>query len=155
MYWMFGGAALFFLSCRRKKYTLYEVKQEVFCGSGKRVLLYLIVISAALKMLTVSVFAEKKAEEYFDEEVVINSEVSEDIFQDGKREQENLNVILYDSRGHKLLIKKDAVWKVSEDIILSIPMDELEKTEGKVTVLYEDKNGGNIKKYEVNCCRKW
>lgn len=122
--------AVFGLLCRRRYFILYEVKKEVFCGSGKRVLLYMLILWGVLRIMTVSVFAEERAE------------------------LQELQVTLYDWQGRKLLLKDGIVWKASEDILLSIPLEELEKTEGKIMVLYKEKDGEIVKQYEFSCCRK-
>lgn len=121
---------VFLFLCTRRRFCVYEVKKEIFCGSGKRVLLYLILFFGVLQIMTVSVFAEEKEELH------------------------ELEIVLYDWQGRKLLLKDGAVWKVSENILLSIPLEELSETEGKITVLYEEKDSGNVKKYMFSCCKK-
>ena len=125
-----AALAVFLLLCSKREYILYEVKKEVFRGSGKRILLYVIVLFGVLRIMTVSAFAEERAE------------------------PQELQVTLYDWQGRKLLLKNGAVWNVSEDILLSIPLEELGKTEGKIKVLYEEQNSGTVKQYEFLCCRK-
>ena len=75
-------------------------------------------------------------------------------FAEERAEPQELQVTLYDWQGRKLLLKNGAVWNVSEDILLSIPLEELGKTEGKIKVLYEEQNSGTVKQYEFLCCRK-
>lgn len=125
-----GALIVFLFLCTRRRFCVYEVKKELFCGSGKRILLYLILFFGVLQIMTVSVFAEEKEELH------------------------ELEIVLYDWQGRKLLLKDGAVWKVSEDILLSIPLEELSETEGKITVLYEEKDSGNVKKYMFLCCKK-
>jgi len=139
------AAVVFCQLCKRRSFTLYEVKKEVFCGSGKRVLLYGLVLLGVLQLMTVSVFAEESR----------GDSKMQRLTEDGTAHEETeLDVILYDWQGRKLLLKDDTVWKVSEDILLSIPIEELEEAEGKITVLYEDNNSGTVKQYEFSCCRK-
>ena len=122
---------VFLLLCMRRRFTIYEVKKEVFCGSGKRVLLYILVVFGVLRIMTISVFAEESKAEFLSKDWAgRNTENSQ------AEECQELNVTIYDQMGRKLLLQDGAVWKVSEDILLSIPLDELEKTEGKITVLY-------------------
>ena len=139
------AAVVFWQLCKRRSFTLYEVKKEVFCGSGKRVLLYGLVLLGVLQLMTVSVLAEESR----------GDSKMQRLTEDGTAHEETeLDVIIYDWQGRKLLLKDDTVWKVSEDILLSIPIEELEEAEGKITVLYEDNNSGTVKQYEFSCCRK-
>ena len=139
------AAVVFWQLCKRRSFTLYEVKKEVFCGSGKRVLLYGLVLLGVLQLMTVSVLAEESR----------GDSKMQRLTEDGTAHEETeLDVIIYDWQGRKLLLKDDTVWKVSEDILLSIPIEELEEAEGKITVLYEDNNNGTVKQYEFSCCRK-
>ncbi len=139
------ATVVFWRLCKRRSFTLYEVKKEVFCGSGKRVLLYGLVLLGVLQLMTVSVFAEESR----------GDSKMQRLTEDGTAHEETeLDVIIYDWQGRKLLLKDDTVWKVSEDILLSIPIEELEEAEGKITVLYEDNNSGTVKQYELSCCRK-
>ena len=140
---------VFLLLCMRRRFTIYEVKKEVFCGSGKRVLLYILVVFGVLRIMTISVFAEESKAEFLSKDWAgRNTENSQ------AEECQELNVTIYDQMGRKLLLQDGAVWKVSEDILLSIPLDELEKTEGKITVLYEAAKNGEVKKYEFSCGKK-
>ncbi len=135
---------VFLLLCMRRRFTIYEVKKEVFCGSGKRVILYILVVFGVLRIMTISVFAEESKVEF----------LSKDWAGRSAEKCQELNVTIYDQMGRKLLLQDGAVWKVSEDILLSIPLEELEKTEGKITVLYEDAKNGIVKKYEFSCGKK-
>lgn len=140
---------VFLILCMRRRFTIYEVKKEVFCGSGKRVLLYILVVLGVLRIMSISVFAEEsKAEVLTGEWAGMSAENAQ------AEEYQELNVTIYDQMGRKLLLQDGAVWKVSEDILLSIPLEELEKTEGKITVLYEAAKNGKVKKYEFLCGKK-
>ena len=37
---------------------------------------------------------------------------------------------------------------------MTVPVDELEENKGKITVLYENMESGEIRKYEFFCSRK-
>ena len=115
--------------------------------------LYFIYSPKLIKKI-VSVFAEEYEEGSVEENALKSQEVTKADVKIEKTEQDELNVILYDQQGRKLLLKDGVVWKVSEDILLSIPIEELEEAEGKITVLYEDNNSGTVKQYEFSCCRK-
>ena len=126
---MVATIAFIFLGMRRK-YTIYEVKKEAFCGKGKRVLLYFLIMCGILQIMSLPVLAETG------------------------RKQEKLEVTIYDKKGRKLLLQNDTVWQVSEDIFLAIPLEVLEETEGVITVSYEIGNSGMVKEYQFPCCRK-
>lgn len=140
---------VFLLLCMRRRFTIYEVKKEVFCGSGKRVLLYFLVVFGVLRIMTISVFAEESKAEFLAEDWAGRS--AENL---QSEEWQELNVTIYDQMGRKLLLQDGVVWKVSEDILLSIPLDELNKTDGIITLSYEDKESGKVKKYSFSCCKK-
>lgn len=114
----------------RKSFSIYEVKKEIFCGNGKRVLFCFLILGVIFRMMTVSVFAEKK------------------------ENTEELEVTIYDQKGRKLLLKREGIWKVSEDIHIKIPFEELLHTEGRMTILYEDMENETEKKYEFFCSGK-
>ena len=126
---IFGGVLLLF--CRKQKCTVYEVKHDLFCGAGKRILIYLFLGIGIMQLMSFSVRAKESS-----------------------HQKDILHVILYDSDGRKLLLQRGTVWKLSEDIILSIPLEELEEAEGEITVSYMNKNSGEIKKYVFSCCKK-
>ena len=140
---------VFLILCMRRRFTIYEVKKEVFCGSGKRVLLYILVVFGVLRIMTISVFAEESKAELLSEDWAGRSAENPQA-----EDCQELNVTIYDQMGRKLLLQDGAVWNVSEDILLSIPLDELNKTYGIITLSYEDKENGNVKKYSFSCCRK-
>ena len=140
---------VFLLLCLRRRFTIYEVKKEVFCGSGKRVLLYILVVFGVLRIMSISVFAEESKTEFLTEDWAGRS--AENL---QAEEYQELNVTIYDQMGRKILLQKGVVWRVSEDILISIPFVELEEAEGKITILYEDIEGKNVKKYEFSCCKK-
>lgn len=139
-----AAVSVWAILCIRRSFTIYEVKKEVFYGSGKKVLLYFLIMCGVLRIMTLSVFAENGRGE-------VVTEVQTKTFTE--KEQE-LEVTIYDKKGRKLLLQNDTVWQVSEDILLYIPLDILEETEGVITVSYEIGNSGMVKKYQFSCCRK-
>ena len=139
----------FLILCMRRSFTIYEVKKEVFCGSGKRVLLYILVVFGVLRIMSISVFAEESKTEFLTEDWAGRSAETPQA-----EEYQELNVTIYDQKGRKILLQKGAVWRVSEDILISIPLVELGEAEGKITILYEDIAGENVKKYEFSCYKK-
>ena len=145
----FVAVLIFRLLCMKRKFTIYEVKKEVFCGSGKRVLLHFLLVCSVLRIMTVSVFAEEGR----DAEILSKSEreVGTEVMTE---KEQKLEVILYDKAGRKLLLQDGMVWKVSEDVLLSIPLEVLEETQGVITVSYEVENSGLVKAYQFFCCRK-
>lgn len=138
---------VFLILCMRRRFTIYEVKKEVFYGSGRRVLLYILIVFGVLRIMTISVFAEEGKGENLAEKVGANTEAE-------NGEYTKLDVTIYDQKGRKILLQNGAVWRVSEDILISIPLETLEETEGIITLSYEDKKSGNVKKYEFSCCKK-
>ena len=143
---------VFIILCMKRRFAIYEVKKEVFCGSGKRVLLYFLIMCGVLRIMSLPVFAEtgrKDGETKVPQKAIMEGEAKTLT----EKEQE-LEVTIYDKRGRKLLLQDDAVWQVSEDILLAIPLEVIEETEGIITVSYEIENGGMVKKYQISCCRK-
>lgn len=138
---------LFFFLCNHRRFTIYEVKKEVFCGSGKRVLLYLIIICGVLRIMTVSVFAEAGSDGGHE------TENSRQHAIDNQTKEAELKVTLYDWQGRKLLLQNGTVWRVSEDILVSIPLEELGEKEGKITISYENEENQVVKKYTFLCSK--
>lgn len=127
------SAAIFVVLGKQRKSHVIEIKKEVYCGSGKRMLFYSLFLAFLLHGLTMPVQADGK---------------------DGGNKKADLQVIFYDKDGRKLLLKEGAVWQLEEDILLSIPMDQLEKTEGRITLTYENSANGECRQYSFLCCIK-
>ena len=68
---------VFTILCMKRKYTIYEVKKEVFCGSGKRMLFYFLIMCGILRIMTLSVFAEAKRTDV-ETEVQVHAKMEEE-----------------------------------------------------------------------------
>ena len=62
-------------------------------------------------------------------------------------ESVGLSVTLHDWQGRKILLKDGGVWEVSQDILLSVPVEEICEEEGQITVIYRNRRSGETKKY--------
>ena len=122
---------VFLLLCMRRRFTIYEVKKEVFCGSGKRVLLVILICTNVLIGIQATSF-----------------NVS------AKREMDELSITIYDEKWRKLLIKNGFSWGVQHDIFLSIPVEEIGTESGRITVIYTDLESKDEKVYSFFCHRK-
>ncbi len=131
--WMLG--IVFLMLCHKRTSVIYEINKDVFCGMGKRFLyLALLVVGfAGMIRMTTHAAREKEGE--------ISNTVGTDIA------KERLKLTIYDEYGRKLLIKDGANWEIEKDIILSVPIDELETGEGKISVCYESESGDARKGY--------
>ena len=69
-------------------------------------------------------------------------------------EEEQLRVTLYDEYGRKILIKDGASWGIEKDIVLTIPIEELETGEGKISVHYESESSDMNKDYAFGIVKK-
>ena len=142
---------VFLILCMRRRFTIYEVKKEVFCGSGKRVLLYILIVFGVLRIMTVSVFA-KAGGERVAMEVSLKAVVEEKA--EMVEEKEELEVIIYDNEGRKILIKEGCSWELRNDIFLSIPLEEISTESGIITVVYTDLKAQKEKVYSFFCHKK-
>ncbi len=137
--------AVFLWTFRKGTCVGYEVKKDVFCGMGKRILLCMLVGFGVMQLPVLPVKAENVSEQTLNRRKMeaiteIETEIREPV--------EELKVTLYDSKGRKLLIKRDSVWKTSEDIFLSIPLKELEQTEGEFVLSYNSGINDITKQYK-------
>jgi len=135
-------AVIFLLLCRTKKSVIYELNKDVFCGMGKRFLYLVLLVAGFAGMIHLTTYAA--AEETGDS---VNG------LEDGTGE-ERLMVTLYDEYGRKILIKNGASWEIEKDIILTIPIDELELGEGKISVHYETERNDVEKNYSFGIVKK-
>lgn len=135
---VFGGLLL--ATIFGKKFTTYEMKRDIFCGSGKRILYVLIAVVGLIGFQYIESYAA-------DGENKQNLSGVAAV----KSEEEKLNVILYDKCGRKILIKEGESWEIGEDIIMVVPIEEISQNEGEVRVCYTVKE--EEKEYVYKCCR--
>ncbi len=117
-----------------RRVTMYEINRDVFCGAGKRVLYFMLVVVLAAGVPDMNSYAAQ-----------------DDCFVDKKEE---LDVILYDSLGRKILIKDGTDWGVAEDIIMVIPVEEISESGGEIMITYKDNKKDKVKKYVFGCNRR-
>ena len=113
---------------------MYEINRDVFCGAGQRVLYFMLVVVLAVGVPDMNSYAAQ-----------------DDCLVDKKEE---LDVILYDSLGRKILIKNGTDWGVSEDIIMVIPVEEISESGGEIMITYKDNKKDKVKKYVFGCNRR-
>ena len=118
---------VFLLLCRTKRSILYELNKDVFCGMGKRFLYLVLLVVGLAGMSRLTTYAA---------------------------EEEQLRVTLYDEYGRKILIKDGASWGIEKDIVLTIPIEELETGEGKISVHYESESSDMNKDYAFGIVKK-
>ena len=138
--WICG--ILFMMLCRKRTGVIYETNKDIFCGIGKRFLylMLLVVGLAGMIRLTTQAAGEKECE-------------IEDVLEDGTVEQ-RLRTTLYDEYGRKILIKEGSYWEVEEDILMSIPLDELESGEGEISICYRSEPDDVSKVYSFCVVKK-
>lgn len=127
------GLLLLFLSMR-KKTTVYEINRDIFCGSGKRVLYFALLVIGFISILHMTSYAAKDSNE--------DNRIAE------------LEVIIYDSQGRKILIQDGASWEIEEDIMLMIPIEEISESDGKIVISYVSEKSNDIKQYSFKCHKK-
>ena len=125
---------LLMISLIHRKVTMYEMKRDIFCGSGKRVLYFIMGVSFVVSVIHMTSYA-----------AIDNNEMAN---------EEELNVILYDSLGRKILVKDGTDWGVTEDIIMVIPVEEISENKGDISVSYCEKETGEEKEYLLGCYRE-
>ena len=122
------------ISFIHRRVTMYEINRDIFCGNGKRVLYFIMGVSFVVSVIHMTSYA-----------AIDNNETAN---------EEELNVILYDSLGRKILIKEGTDWSVTEDIIMVIPVEEISEKCGKIGISYCEKEGGIKKEYLLGCYRE-
>lgn len=123
--WMIWLCGIFLLVlCRKRTSVIYEMNKDIFCGMGKRFLylMLLVVGLAGMIRLNTQAAGEKVGE-------------VEDALEDSTAEQQ-LRATLYDEYGRKILIKDGSYWEIEDDILMSIPLDELESGKGEISICY-------------------
>lgn len=138
--WICG--ILFLLLCRKRTSVIYELNKDIFCGMGKRFLylMLLVVGLAGMIRLNTQAAGEKVGE-------------VEDALEDSTAEQQ-LRATLYDEYGRKILIKDGSYWEIEEDILMSIPLDELEFGEGEISICYRSEPDDVSKVYSFYVVKK-
>lgn len=141
---LFLGGFILFLGilltfCMKKKITMYEIKRDIFCGNGKRILYIFVVIVGLMSVVHTTSYAARQEKDI----EKINKEV----------ENSELKVVFYDNQGRKILIKDGTSWGLEEDVIIRIPIDEISEEEGKIVISYANDKVGE-KKYSFMCYRK-
>ncbi len=138
--WIFG--ILFLLLCRKRTSVIYEINKDIFCGMGKRFLYFMLLVVGLAGMIRLNTQAagEKECE-------------IEDVLEDGTVEQ-RLRTTLYDEYGRKILIKEGSYWEIEEDILMSIPLDELESGEGEISICYRSEQDDVSKVYSFCVVKK-
>lgn len=127
---------LLFTSFIHRRVTMYEINRDIFCGSGKRVLYLVMGIIGVVSVIHMTSYAARNSNEA-----------------DNKEE---LEVVLYDSLGRKILIKDGTDWGVKEDIIMVIPVEEISGCSGEIMITYtnQGKEECNRKRYSFMCYKK-
>lgn len=119
---------LFLLLCRTRRNVVYEWNRDVFCGTGKRFLYSFLLVMSLAGMIHLTTYAAEDATD----KVVKDAE--------NGTEEERLKVTIYDEYGRKILIRDGASWNVEENILVSIPFEEMETGDGAISVIYENKS---------------
>lgn len=138
--WICG--MFFLILCHKRTSVIYEMNRDVFCGMGKKFLylILLVVGLAGMIRLTTQAAGEKVGE-------------IEDALEDRTVEL-RLRTILYDEYGRKILIKDGSCWEVEEDILLLIPVNELESGEGEISICYKSEPEDICKYYSFGIVTK-
>lgn len=134
MVWSILLLLVLFALCKPKRSVMYEVKQDLFCGSGKRFLGLLLLCMGFLAGGHLTSYAAQTS----DRNCLENA----------------LPITIYDSEWRKLLIREGASWGVEQDIFLSIPFEQISETGGEITIFYTDEYNGTTRKYSFKCHRK-
>jgi len=141
---LFFGGFILFLSilltfCMKKRIAMYEIKRDIFCGNGKRILYIFVVVVGLMSVVHITSYAARQGKD--------NEKINKEV------ENSELKVVLYDKQGRKILIKDGTSWGLEEDVIIRIPIDEISEGEGKVVISYANDKVGE-KKYSFMCYRK-
>ncbi|MDD6201819.1 MAG: serine/threonine-protein kinase [Lachnospiraceae bacterium] len=111
---------------KQKQIVIWKMKQDIFRGCGKKVLLLMAAVFLFLGKLPVKAYQER----------------------------ESFSPILYDGQGRKILIKQDGVWETDGDIFVQIPKEELSKNINEIVVSCSDTESGSFRKFSFQCLRK-
>lgn len=126
----------FLMLCYKKTSVIYELNKDIFCGMGKRFLYLIVLVVGFAGMIRLTTQAAGEMEFVYTES------------------EERLKITLFDEYGRKLLIKDGANWEIEEDIILIIPIDELDMGEGKISVHYESGSSDVNRNYSFGIIKK-
>lgn len=142
------SAGLWLISCMGKRITMYEVNRDIFCGSGKRILYFVLLVTGLLIRLQVPSYAAWDGRA---SDLSIKAEAAP---KTAMKAESRLKVTVYDSQSRKILIQDGAEWGIEEDIMLVIPMEEIEEGNGKITISYMDEEMSRRKEYSFGCYRE-
>ncbi len=118
---LFSGVLI--KKCCKKKKEYWEVKKEIWKGSGKHVLYIL------LGILLLTCKTDSVAEQ----------------------QDEKLPVLIQDKENRNILIRNGTVWETAEDIRLKIPLEELKKGENTIVVICYQNETGEKREYQFTC----
>ncbi len=98
MYLFFMGISLSYLYwiLKQRKQTVFEIKKEIIRGTGKIIILLLIIVLLQNQMCTMA-----------------------------QNKEDKLNMLIKDSANRNILIKENCVWELEEDIKLVLPYEQL------------------------------
>ncbi len=141
--WMIWLCGIFLLVlCRKRTSVIYEMNKDIFCGMGKRFLYLMLVVVGLAGMIRLTTQAAGEKEDEI-----------EDVLEDETVEQ-RLRTTLYDEYGRKILIKDGSYWEIEDDILMSIPLDELESGKGEISICYRSEPDDVSKVYSINVVKE-
>lgn len=123
-----------------KRVTMFEINRDIFCGTGKRILYLFLLVTGLISVVQITTYASNQEN---------MKQIEKDVY-----EESDLEVILHDSHGRKILIKDGSSWGVEEDIIIRIPIEEIHENDGEILISYTNEGEENDKKYLFKCYRK-
>jgi len=134
--------SLFLFLCRTKRMVVYEWNKDIFCGMGKKFLYLLLLVGGMAGMSRLTTYAaEGKSTEAVGR---VESTL----------ETERLKLVIYDEFGRKILIKDGAGWEIENDIVIAVPIDELESGKGRISVCYESESSDARKRYSFDIVKE-
>ncbi len=162
IYVLFGMVLL--LVSLRKPVQVYEINREIFCGSGKRILCFVLLMFILISGVPFTSYAAQKRNgnsieiNNFQDKLDVNDEHNRIQEKEQKLvyafEDSKLAVTLYDEIGRKILIQDGAAWGIEQDIHLTIPIEQINEKEGIVMICYLDMESGVEKNYSFRCYKK-
>ncbi len=142
LYLIFPVVVLFLLLCFPKRKIMYEWNKDIFCGMGKKFLYLLLLVGGVMSMSRVSTFAAE------------NKSTEAGGRAESTLEEERLKLVIYDEFGRKILIKDGASWEIENDIVLALPIEELESGKGRISVCYESEFSDARKRYSFDIVKE-
>ena len=123
IFFLFLFSCVLIKKCCKKKKEYWEVKKEIWKGSGKHVL-YILLGVLLLTFKTDSV---------------------------AEQQGEKLPVLIQDKENRNILIRNGTVWETAEDIRLKIPLEELKEGENTIVVICYQNKTGEQREYQFTC----